>query len=634
MLLEDVVDFLQNCSPFQLLDPLTLEKVARDISLEFYPRDTVILTQNGPPSNSLRVIKKGTVKVLMGSEEGEEIVLEYKGEGDNFGFLSLIGQDRQRTTVKAVEDTLCYIILKERVLKLLESSRAFTEYFMSYLSRYVDRTYQGMHTKSLYYGPADRLLFTTKVGKIAVTPVSVGEETTIQEAAQVMARQKISSLIVTNKNGLPTGIITDRDLREKVVAKGRTVQEPVKNIVTLFLIRADAQESCFEALMKMIQYNIHHLLVIEEGKVKGIITNHDLMLLQGTSPVSLIKDIQNQQNPAGLQPLFKKIKQVIGLLLKENVKLDQLSRIISELFDRLIRKVIDLTERESGVPPLPYCVLVYGVEGRREQFFQTDQEYALVYADPPSSAEQGKADHYFSVFWPLFRKNLQKIGFPFLPDRFSAGPLEGCRSLSQWKALFEEWILHPAPERSEESSVFFDSRPVTGKVGLFQEVRDALPSYLLKGDRNYLKYQAALCLRNPAPVGFHQHFIVEKDGTHKDRLDLRNQTIIPLVDLVRLFALDFGIKETSTLARINALKTKHSLVKQFGRELEHAFEFIMILDIHHQLEKIQAGEEADHFISPDQLSNMERKTLREAFHLITRIQDLIIEWYEPMQEIS
>lgn len=630
MIIEDVIRFLQNTSPFQLLDPATLEKVARNVSLDFYPREEVILKQNGPPSNSLRIIKKGTVKVLMGTEEGEEIVLEYKGEGDNFGFLSMIGQDRQRTTVKAVEDTICYIIMKEQVLKLLEISPPFTEYFMSYLSRYVDRTYQGMHTKSLYYGPADRLLFTTKVGNIAVKMTTVKEDTPIREAAQVMVFNKISSLIVINKNGLPGGIVTDRDLREKVVAKGRNVQEPIKNIVTLALIRADAQESCFEALMKMIQYNIHHLLVIEEGVVKGIVTNHDLMLLQGTSPVSLTKDILNQSTLEGLRPLMGKIKHVIGLLLKENVKLDQLTRIVSELFDRLIRKVLDFTERELGTPPLPYGVIVYGCEGRREQIYEANQDYALVYADPPASADQVIINRYFANFWPLFGSNLKKIGFSPRPSRFAFGNPTGCQPLSHWKHVFKEWILNPTLASSEEAAIFFDSRPIYGKVGLFQEVRDTLPSYLLQGERNLLKYLAALCLKHPAPVGFHQQFLVEKDGSHKDRFDLQRQAIIPLVDLIRLFALDSGVKETSTLARLNALKGKHSLVKQFGRELEHAFEFIMLLDIHHQQEKVQTGEAVDHILSPDRLSNPERKTLREAFHLITRLHDLIGEWYEPI----
>ena len=205
----------------------------------------------------------------MEAEDGEEVVMEVKGEGDNFGFLSLIGKDRQRTTVKAVEDTLCYLLNQDRVRRLLEASPPFNEYFMAYLSQYVDRTYQEMHQRSPFYSSSDRLLFTTPVGDIAIPLITVPEGTSIQEAARVMAQHKISSLIIRKENGSPSGIVTDRDLREKVVAKGRNVSEPVKNIGNLSLIRVDGRDTCFEALLKMIQFNIHHLLVVEEGACKG-----------------------------------------------------------------------------------------------------------------------------------------------------------------------------------------------------------------------------------------------------------------------------------------------------------------------------------------------------------------------------
>ena len=633
MILEEVVQFLQKIAPFQFLEPAVLAAVAREMALDFYPKDMVILKQNGPASNSLRIIKKGAVKVLMGTEEGEEITLEYKGEGDNFGFLSMIGHDRQRTTVKAVEDTICYIIQKDQVLKLLKTSPAFTEYFMSYLSRYVDRTYQEMHAKNLFCGSGDRSLFNTKVGSLAVSLVSVAEETSIQKSAEVMARHKISSLIVLNKDRLPLGIVTDRDLREKVVAKARSVEEPIKNIVTLSLIRIEAQESCFEALMKMMQYNIHHLLVIEEGEVKGIVTNHDLLFLQGTSPVYLSKDIGNQQTLEGLLPLGDKIQHNIGLLLQEKVTFSQLSRIITELSDRLIRKVLDLTERELGPPPLPYCFLVFGGQGRREQIFLADRDHAVVFSDPPPTFDPSEAEHYFSAFSRLLEKHFSGVGFPNGPSGLRAGPPRWCHPLSRWKAVFMEWIVNPTPESIRESSVFFDSRPLSGKVSLFQEVRDAFPALLRQGDRRLLKALAGLCLKHPAPVGFHKNYLVEKDGMERDHLDLKTRAILPLVDMVRLFAMDQGIKETATLNRINALKNKHSLVKQFGRELEQAFEFLMLMDIHYQFEQIQSEKTPDHLIAPDRLGNLERKTLREAFHLIDRLQELILEWYEPERKI-
>jgi CBS domain-containing protein len=289
MLIEDIIGFLKNVPPFQFLDEATLKTVAGKISMEFYPKNTLILKQDGPPSEYLRIIKKGGVKVSMVSEDGEEVIIDYRGEGDTFGFLSLVGKDRVRANVTAIDDTLCYLLGKETALKLLDSNPVFTEYFLkSHLTKYIDRTYKEMHNKSLFYGGSDRLLFTTQVGEIATRKViTVREEATIQEAAQIMAKSKISSLVIVNDKELPVGIVTDRDLREKVVAKGRNVSEPVKDIMSLPLIRVDYRDYCFEAVLKMIRHNVHHILVIKDGNLEGVLTNHDLMLLQGKSPYPL-----------------------------------------------------------------------------------------------------------------------------------------------------------------------------------------------------------------------------------------------------------------------------------------------------------------------------------------------------------
>src|SRR4030066_2118650 len=132
----------------------------------------------------------------------------------------------------------------------------------------------------------------------------------------------------------------------------------------------------------MIRYNIHHLLVLENGRLKGIVTNHDLMVLQGTSPISIAREIESQLSIEGLAPVSVKINKIIGLLLKDGAKAVNISRIMSEINDRLLRKIIEITEKQFGTPPVSYCWIVLGSEGRKEQTFKTDQDNAIIYADP------------------------------------------------------------------------------------------------------------------------------------------------------------------------------------------------------------------------------------------------------------
>jgi CBS domain-containing protein len=631
IILEDVVSFLKAVPPFQFLCDSDLQAVARNLSMEFYPKDMVILKQDGPPSDALRIIKKGGVKIVLVSDEGGEAVIDYRGEGDTFGFLSMVGKDRVRTDVVAIDDTICYLLGQEMVLKLLDSNLSFTEFFLqSHITRYLDKTYREMQDKSMFYGGSDRLLFTTQVGDMAIkNVVTTEEDTTIREAAQIMSEKCISSIVISDRKGLPTGMVTDRDLREKVVARGRSVEDPIKSIMSSSLIRVDARDYCFEAVLKMIKYNIHHILVIKDGQLTGVITNHDMMMLQGTSPLSLTKDIESQQTIEGLIPVSKKINGIVGLLLKEGAKASNITKIITEINDRLVRKVLECAERKHGRPPLAYCWIGFGSEGRKEQTFKTDQDNAIITADPATEAEAEAAKKYFSAFAEFVRDSLFQCGFPPCPAGYMASNPQWCQPLKVWKKYFATWISTPTPEAVLNSVAFFDFRPMYGETSLADTLRDHLNS-LLKDQRVFLGYLANMAIKNQPPVGFFKSFVVEKGGVHKDQLNLKVKGLAPLVDILRLFALEKGIRETSTMERIDTLRSMHSIVGEYADDFEQAFEFISLLRIHHQYEQISNGVAPDNFINPNRLSNLEKRSIKGAFQLITKIQDQIIELYKAL----
>jgi CBS domain-containing protein len=627
---EDIIAFLKNVPPFQFLNDEELKAVADNMTMEFYPRDAVILRQDDPASDSLRIVKKGGVKVSVRTDSGEDLTIDHRGEGDTFGLVSLMGQDRQKTTVIALEDTICYLLKRDQIKELIESNPSFTEYFLqTHFTTYVDRVYREMHSKSLFYGSSDHLLFTTPVGDIATKGVvTVSEDTTIRDAAREMSKNRISCLIVMDRNELPVGIVTDRDLREKVVARGRSVDAPVEDIMTLPLIRVDVKDYCFDAVLKMIKHNIHHILVIKEGKLKGILSNHDLMLLQGSSPLSFAKDLESQESIDGLVPVSAKINRVVGLLLKDGARASNITKIIAELNDRLVRKVLEFADRKFGKPPVPYCWLSFGSEGRKEQTFKTDQDNAIVYADPVGTAQGEAAQKYFSAFALYVRDGLVKCGFPLCPADYMASNPKWCQPLSVWKKHFSGWINHPTPEAVLRSLIFFDFRPLHGDDSLGIELREHLMKNV-KGQNIFLAHMAAATVKNRPPLGFFKTFIVEKGGEHKNELNLKFRGIGPLVDLVRLFSLETGIAETSTLERIEAMKGKHPTIDSVDDELAQAFEFITLLRIHHQVEQIELGEAPDNFINPSKMSNLEKRILKESFQIISKVQDGIIDLYGP-----
>jgi CBS domain-containing protein len=630
MIIEDVMEFLRKIPPFQFLDDITLKDILSGVSMEFYPKGTTIQYQGGPVSEYLHVIKKGEVKVSI-KNENEDVFVDYRGEGDLIGYLLIFGGSKARANVVTIDDTICYLIRRESIQKLLYANPEVREFFnKSFLSKYLDKTFKEIQNKNLVYGGGDKILFTMPVGELASKDViKASENISIQEAAEIMSNYRISALILINANGLPSGIITDRDLRDKVVSKAKDCKSPVKDIMSVPYVRADVKEYCFEAILKMVKHNVHHLLVMKDDKLRGILTNHDLMLIQGTSPLSVVKDIESQSTIDALIPVSKKINNIVGLLLNEGAKASSITRIITEVNDRLVRKILEFAEERFGEPPVPYCWVAFGSEGRKEQTFKTDQDNALIYADPANAEEEKAAQEYFRTLTSFVRDGLLKCGFPPCPADFMATNPMWRQPLHVWRRYFTNWISTPTGEAILNSVTFFDVRAVHGETRLLDWLKDFTLS-MAKDSKIFLGYIANQAIKNMPPIGFLKTFVVDKSGEHKDQLNMKIKGLAPLVDLVRLFALEKGIKETSTIERINILKDKHTIVKEYADELAHAFEFIMLLRIQHQLDQLKEGKDIDNFINPNDLSNLEKRIAKETFQLISKIQDSIIERYKAM----
>jgi CBS domain-containing protein len=204
-----------------------------------------------------------------------------------------------------------------------------------------------------------------------------------------------------------------------------------------------------------------------------------------------------------------------------------------------------------------------------------------------------------------------------------------CQPLRTWKKYFSTWIAEPTPDAVLNSVTFFDFRPVYGEAGLAEELRDFLVG-AVRDQKVFLGHLANMAVRNTPPIGFLQSFVVEKSGEHKDELNMKVKGIAPLVDIVRLFALEKGVRETSTLERIEKIRPVHTIMEEHADDFEHAFEFIMLLRIHHQYKQIRTGASPDNFLNPNTLSNLERRSLKDAFGLISTVQDLLIERYKSL----
>lgn len=626
MVTTNAFNVLKKTPPFSFLDEAVLQKIAGEMLLDFHPKGQTIYRQSGPAAGHLHIVQNGAVKVFVITNEGEEVLVDYRTSGDFFGLLSFACGDVSRDTIVAVEDTTCYLINKETVLGLMRTNAEFAEYcFRSRLKRLQDMTYQEVRDRTLLYGGGDKLLFTNVLADLAAKKViTASEDVTIREAAEIMANNKISSLVLLDQQGFPSGLITDRDLRNKVVSKGRDTGGKVGDIMSATLIKAEASDYCFEALLKMIRYNIHHLLMVDKGELRGVITNHDLMMLQGTSPLAVAREIEDQDTIDGLVPVSRKINTLITLLIREGARAGHITRILTEINDRLVKKILEIVESRMGPPPLGYCWIVFGSEGRKEQTFRTDQDNAIIYEDPKGPA--GDAPGYFSEFAVRMRDALERCGFPPCSAGYMASNPEWCQPFSVWKGYFSKWIQHPTPEAVLQSLIFFDFRPVHGDVLLAERLR-AFLSHAIKGNNPFLGHMAVAVLLNRPPLGLFGNIITERKGPERGTFDIKVRGLCPIIDLARLAALEAGVYHTSTRARFAELKDRNGTVGSAVHELEQAFEFLMSLRLEHQFRQIEEGRAPDNRIDPRALGTLERRQLKETFRVIASIQEAAKQKY-------
>jgi CBS domain-containing protein len=313
------------------------------------------------------------------------------------------------------------------------------------------------------------------------------------------------------------------------------------------------------------------------------------------------------------------------LLLRQGVRASQIAWLMADINDRLATRILELTEANLGPPPVPYCWLVLGSEGRREQTFKTDQDNALIYAVPPPEAVHS-THAYFLEFGRRAVAGLIEAGFPPCPGFYTADNPQWVQSVSGWRDQFRHWATTWDPEEEANFLIFFDFRGVGGDLSLAKNLRHFVGDLLDEHPR-FLIRLAHLSASLPPPLGFFGQFIVEPDGEHKDEFDLKQRGTVPLVDLARFFALEQHLSETNTLSRLDRLKEVDHIPTDLIHELAQSFELILNLRLRHQCKQIQADQPPSNYLNPEDLSALERSSLKEAFKGVSQAQSLLHQSY-------
>ncbi|MBU4262780.1 MAG: cyclic nucleotide-binding domain-containing protein [Proteobacteria bacterium] len=619
---EIVLEFLKKTLPFNELDNDTLKRLSRQCIIDFYPKNTLVFKQDTTEVTHFHLIQKGGVKTYLKDEQGQVTLKDFRGEGEYFGALPIIQNTTANLNVETVEDTFCFLFHKEAFMDLLHSVPKVTAYFLRSMTEKLVRTaYKELRQHRVSTRTEGSLyLFSAQVGAVVKgEPQTIAADDTVQNAAICMAQLHIGSLLVKDSAGEIIGIITDKDLRTKVVAQGLDYQTMVKWIMAKPVQTIESHAVCFDALLKMMGNRIHHLAIKKQGKITGVITTHDIMVLQGTSPLYLFREILAQRRAEDLYQLSMKVPLVVRSLIEEGAKANNITRMITILNDQILDRLLTLMIEKMGAPPVKFCWMLMGSEGRREQTFRTDQDNALIFEMPQDETRKRNTLEYFRIFSEEVIEHLVHCGYPRCPGNIMASNIDLRKNLDGWIKTFDKWMITPDPQEVLNTTIFFDFRSGYGDESLARNLRKHLCTIAPKQEI-FLTHLAKFCLTSRPPLSFFKNFIVEKNGDHKNRLNLKESGLVPFVDFARIMALKYGIAETNTLGRLQLLYERRHISQELYNETVEAYEFLMQLRLIHQLHLLEEGIQPHNYINPADLSDLEKKTLKEAFEVIRRIQ--------------
>lgn len=471
-------------------------------------------------------------------------------------------------------------------------------------------------------------------------PVTCPPETRIADAARLMQARGTGSIVVVGGAGAPLGIVTDRDLRAKVVAAGLPPTEPVARIMSAPLHTVAADAPALEALLEMLRRGVRHLPVLEReaggdgvagpatlaARLVGVVSSQDFLALRDAHPVTLLREIERQERIDDLTRLAPKTTTVVRVLLDDGVPPADLARVTAELNDAIVRRVLALTEAAleadgHGRPPAPYCWLALGSEGRREQTLRTDQDNALVYDAPPPDVPRWAVERYFQRLAEEAVAGLIRCGFPRCPADVMASNPRWRQPLHVWRGYFSGWIRQSAPDDLLQAAIFFDFRPVWGEAALASRLADHLREEVAAW-RAFLRLMAWAAVSTAPPIGLFGRLVTPWRGPARGTLNLKLQGMLPMVNGVRVHALELALPQTNTLDRLAAAADRdHRFTQAQVAELTAAYDVITRLRLRQQASDLDAERSPTSRVVVAALNRAERAALAEAFRAIGRLQD-------------
>jgi len=599
-LIPNIEIFISQVPPLNYLPNQILSQIAANISIRYIPKEESIVNSENSERN-LYIIRIGEVEQI----NADGSLRAKLDTGCIFGFSILDNKDEY--SAFALENTLIYQIDYQILIDILTPYPEYISYFSQETST---------RLSTIAKTSSDNVLMKT-VSEVANQQiVLVDSQLSIQQVAQEMTKRRRSSAIIMEEEKI-LGIVNDRDMTKQVVSQGKDIGLPITEIMSRNPPTIAGNELVLNAVSLMMKYNIRSLPVLVNERVHSILTAIDLLKYSGLQSIFIVNNIFQVEHLSQLISLSQQKEIIFSSLIKGGANCNNIMKVMTLIADAFSQKLLLLAEEKLGNPPCSYVWNVLGSQARYEMHLLSDQDNAIIVERELTKQEEG----YFSELSEFVVNGLDKCGYSLCDGHYMANNTLWCQPLSKWKEYFEKWIKNPESDYLLNASVLMDFRAIHGNKELSEKLQKYI-STLTQNNTRLLLFMTANAIRVKPPISIFRNFVLTKEGENKNKLNLKKRAISLLVDLARIYAFSGDLLDTlSTEERFSACYKLGVIDKNTFDNVLEAYQFVCEMRFKHQHQELKTNQVITNYISPNELTLLERNQLKDVFRLISKFQE-------------
>lgn len=619
VIIDHLVREMRQHLPFSQMPLMDVTALAQAATERYAPPSAEILGPGGGVPDHMYWLRQGRVSAQQ-LEGHQALELDV---GDFWPLGALLAQRPVRSKYVAQQDCFYLCWPWAEVQALFGQSPVWADFLNHRVQRQLAHSLKNLRELEIANAQLQSRLSAPLSQLPSKNLVSLNANVSVRESLRVMKEKKTGSVLLLDDTGQLAGILTRWDVLERIALAQMPLDRPTREVMTQPVRTVDVESTGIDAALLMSRFGLRHLPVLDHADLVNLVSERDLFHLQTHTLSQTVQAIEAAQGLHDLQVAASQIRQLTRQWVQQGMHASNLTALISDLNDRLTKRLIKLELSNAGLDDMQMCWLALGSEGRSEQTIATDQDNALIYAGRHS--DQDPDPDLVKSRWLAFalqvNTGLEACGFPLCRGNVMASNPQCCLTLTEWKQHFSDLIDRGTPEDLLKAAIFFDFRGLAGQQEWVTDLRHHV-MLRIKSTPKFIHQ----CVENSrafsVPLNWHGGLQGTQHG-HENLINIKLSGTAMVVDAARIMALAKGITATRTVERLHEAALKLNIPETDYKSWITAFEYLQMLRLQRQIQLDAEGLNANQ-INLESMNSVDKRMLKVAFSTVRNLQQRLL----------